>query len=85
MKNQREITGVLRIVKWFGYNTKANPTIFGNPRALIEITYGDNKQYFKTMVNSMFAYEVSNYDGEVVKATVGDYYRTPTISKVKRY
>ena len=73
MKNEKQITGILKIIK------NLNLSLNGNPRALVLI----NDNLYKTEIDSMFGYEVSNLDGEVVRATVGTHYNTPTIKRAE--
>ena len=73
MKNEKKITGILTIVKW------DKLSYYGNPRAVVSI---NDKQY-KTQVNAMLGYAISNYDNQVVRATVGTHYNTPSISDVE--
>ena len=63
--------GTLRIVR------RLPSSHYGNPRYLVTI----GARTYRTASNAMFGYEVTNYDGKDVVATVGPYYGKPTIHR----
>jgi hypothetical protein len=73
MRNITAHTGTLRILK----RLDSSPN--GNPRYLISI----DGFTCKTMVDSMHAYEVPNFIGIEVTATIGTHYKQVTLNTIK--
>lgn len=73
MKNITEHTGILTIIK------RLKRSVNGNPRYLVEI----DGWTVRTSPDSSLAYELPNYDGKEVIATVGTYYGYATLGSVK--
>ena len=72
MKNVTRHTGILKVL------TKLPSSINGNPRYLISV----DGFTCKTPVDSTYGYSVTNYDGEVVTATIGTHYGTATLDRI---
>ena len=74
MKNITRHTGTLNIIKRLDNST------FGNPRYLLSI----DGFTCRTMVDSMHAYEITNYDGREVSATIGTHYKHATLNTIQK-
>jgi hypothetical protein len=73
MKNITQHTGTLNIVR------RLESSYFGNPRYLVEV---DGVQ-FKTGVDSMFGYSITNFEGKPVKVTIGTHYNNLTLNSIE--
>jgi hypothetical protein len=73
MRDIRERTGTLEIIKRLKSSTN------GNPRYLLKI----DGLHCSTAVDSSYGYCVTNYDGKPIKATIGTHYGTVTLNSLK--
>ena len=74
MRNITRHTGTLNIIK------RLDNSASGNPRYLLSI----DGFTCRTMVDSMCGYEVPNYDGKEVSATIGTHYKHATLNTINR-
>jgi hypothetical protein len=73
MKNITHHTGKLEVIQRM-------PSSFnGNPRYLLRI----DGHTCCTAVDSMHGYSVTNYDGQIVQATIGTHYGRATLNTIK--
>jgi hypothetical protein len=86
MKNTREITGVLKMVRRLPSSTNGNPRYFVSIRC--NKPYNGEDRYFtcnaKTKVDSSFAYEVDNLFGKEVVAVVGEHFGSTHIESARK-
>jgi len=73
MKNTTYHEGTLSIIKRLESSTN------GNPRYLLEVAGFT----CRTAPDSSLAYDMTDYDGIQVKATIGTYYGKATLNSVK--
>ena len=73
MRNLTVHTGTLNIIR------RLESSSNGNPRYLLSI----DGFTCRTMVDAMHGYEVTNYDGREVSATIGTHYRKSTLNTLK--
>lgn len=73
MKNISRHTGKLEVIK------RLPSSVNGNPRYMVSI----DGTTCKTQVDSMLAYAIENYSGELVEATIGTHYNSATLNTVK--
>jgi len=74
MKKETLINGILKV-------TKRLPSSYsGNPR--YEVRIGDHG-LFKTPVNAMIGYAITNFEGKPVNAMTRDYYGSPHLFNVE--
>ena len=74
MKNVTRHTGKLEIIK------RLPCSLNGNPRFLLRI----DGWTCRTAVDSANGYEVQNYDGKTITATIGTHYGVPTLDIIWR-
>lgn len=74
MKNIQEYTGKLSIIE------RLQSSHNGNPRYLISV--GD--VVCKTGIDSMHAYGITNYEGQIVKCTIGVHYKQATLCTIEK-
>jgi hypothetical protein len=72
MKDLREVTGKLKLVK------RLNSSYFGNPRYLVEI----NEVLYSTTPDASLSYGISNHWDKIVTATVGTHYNVSSIQSI---
>ena len=72
MKNITRHNGILHIIK------RLDNSRNGNPRYLLSV----DGFTCRTMVDSTHGYEVTNYEGCEVTATIGTHYRQATLNTV---
>ena len=70
MKNLTTVTGKLEVLH------RLPQSYFGNPRFALRI----GGYTCRTAVDSSFGYSVSNHDGKIVTATIGDHYGYSTLN-----
>jgi hypothetical protein len=78
MKNVSQHTGTLRIIE------RLNNSRNGNPRYLgyIDETGGGHGVSFYTESDSMYGYELPNYDDKQITVQIGTHYGKPTLHKI---
>lgn len=74
MKNIQQHTGKLSIIE------RLQNSHNGNPRYLISV--GD--VICKTGVDSMHGYSIGNYEGQMVKCTIGVHYKQATLCTIEK-
>ncbi len=74
MRNITSHKGTLNIIK------RLDNSHYGNPRYLLSI----DGFTCRTMVDSSHAYEITNYDGREVIATIGTHYKQATLHTINR-
>ena len=72
MNNITQHTGTLKVIM------RLDNSYYGNPRYLLSI----DGFTCRTMVNSSHGYEITNYDGKQVVATIGTHYRAATLNTI---
>ena len=73
MRNTKQVSGKLKIIK------RLPSSINGNPRYLISV----NGVICKTGVDSSYGYSVTNYRDQDVISTIGDHYGVMTLDSLK--
>jgi len=73
MKNITQHTGTLTIIK------REPSSANGNPRYLCQV----NQHEFKTPVDSMIAYGITNFDGKPVNIELGTHYGQLTVNSIR--
>lgn len=73
MKNISAHKGTLNVIR------RLDNSRNGNPRYLVSI----DGFTCRTMVDSMIAYAITNYDRKEVSATIGTHYRQATLNTIK--
>lgn len=73
MRDTQEYTGRLRVIE------RLPSSINGNPRYMLMI----GSEICRTAVDSGHAYGVTNYDGKIVKATIGRHYGKLTLGTIE--
>lgn len=79
MKNISRHTGTLHKIK------RLKNSVYGNPQFLLYVdeTGSGHGFSFRTPANSSIAYEIENYLGKTVEATIGTHYGCTTLNTIK--
>jgi hypothetical protein len=72
MKDLREVTGKLKLVK------RLNGSYYGNPRYLVEI----NGVEYSTKVDASLGHGIPNHWDKIVTAMVGTHYNVSSIQSI---
>jgi len=79
MKNVTRHIGTLHKIK------RLKNSVYGNPQFLLYVdeTGSGHGFSFRTPANSSIAYEIENYLGKAVEATIGTHYGCSTLNTIK--